>query len=637
MKKTFLFATIILSLILIISCQPEVKHEHKWGEWTVSKEATCTESGISIRKCISCGEQDEETSQIKALGHKLGETATTVDKAATCGEDGSETYSCTRKGCDYTEKKTVPATGKHTYGDEQTKAATCTEDGKKYQICSVCDNEKVNEVIEALGHKLGETATTVTKAATCGKDGSETYSCTREGCDYTEKKTIPATGKHTYGEEKTKDATCTEDGKKYQICSVCNNEKVNEVITASGHIWSPTGTVKTAATCQKKGVTTYSCTKCDTTKDEEDIAIDPNKHVDYSWVKDETTAQKSYVSNKVTEKKICVCGHDSKETREVSGEYKSVIGFWESDLVDEQFTETTDSETISKKCSLKMYLSFLDESNLIIDAYEKYSWTMSCGGNIEYSGTNESISETICNTYSWITDENGTRTGLRTIYSDEETGKEFDYTIKVSEKRDDNGTISLLLIIPNPFVEPSTEGEEGEEGEVSTDSIVFTLTQKTHTPHTHTYENCTYDENIANHTADTSCKEHEKLSITGNHVYEDEKSTICSICGQKRVYIIRYYMKNGDTVASSFDAVKMSDSYTLPEQLIIYTFEEIDGVTWGMYPSGTYIITKYTDKASGNTYNSKEKLIINKDMEFIFEGTPQQTTSGGESYSGYSE
>ncbi len=631
MKKTFLFATIILSLILIISCQPEVKHEHKWGEWTVSKEATCTESGISIRKCISCGERDEETSQIKALGHKLGETATTVDKAATCGEDGSETYSCTREGCDYTEKKTVPATGKHTYGDEQTKDATCTEDGKKYQMCSVCNNEKVSKVIEALGHKLGETATTVDKAATCGEDGSETYSCTREGCDYTEKKTVPATGKHTYGEEKTKDATCTEDGKKYQMCSVCNNEKVNSVIQASGHTWSTTGTVKTAATCQKKGVTTYSCTKCDTTKDEEDIAVNPNNHVDYSWVKDETTAQKSYVSNKVTEKKICVCGHDSKETREVSGEYKSVIGFWESDLFEKQYKHTGDNYNISGTLSLKFYLSFLDESDLILDAYSKSSYT-----NNQDEHTIESTSETIC-TYSWITDDDETRTGLKIHYKEAGTGLELDLVMSVSEKETTtDGTSTLNLVLTMEDV------PEEAQSYIGIDKISLSLTQKTNTKHIHTYKNGAYlkindNEYLGEHTADTTCGEHEKLSIEGFHVYENKNSTICSICGQKRVYIISYYEKAGDTMSVFSDNVVINNVYTLPSELKTTDYIlDNDGIPCGVTKK-TYTITKYTDRTSGNTYNPGEELIINKDMEFIFEGTPQQTTSGGESYSGYSE
>ena len=44
----------------------ELPHEHAFGEWTVTREATCTEKGQEDRKC-ECGEV--ETREIEALGH----------------------------------------------------------------------------------------------------------------------------------------------------------------------------------------------------------------------------------------------------------------------------------------------------------------------------------------------------------------------------------------------------------------------------------------------------------------------------------------------------------------------------------------------------------------------------------------
>ncbi len=44
----------------------EAPHEHSFGEWTVTKEATCTEKGEETRTC-ACGET--ETREIEALGH----------------------------------------------------------------------------------------------------------------------------------------------------------------------------------------------------------------------------------------------------------------------------------------------------------------------------------------------------------------------------------------------------------------------------------------------------------------------------------------------------------------------------------------------------------------------------------------
>lgn len=40
---------------------------HEWGEYTVIKDATCTEKGIKERQCAKCGETEKE--EIAALGH----------------------------------------------------------------------------------------------------------------------------------------------------------------------------------------------------------------------------------------------------------------------------------------------------------------------------------------------------------------------------------------------------------------------------------------------------------------------------------------------------------------------------------------------------------------------------------------
>ena len=64
----------------------EQPHEHVFGEWTVTKEATCTEPGSKERVC-TCGEK--ETEVIAALGHTPAEAVKENEKAATCTEAGS--------------------------------------------------------------------------------------------------------------------------------------------------------------------------------------------------------------------------------------------------------------------------------------------------------------------------------------------------------------------------------------------------------------------------------------------------------------------------------------------------------------------------------------------------------------------
>ena len=100
--------------------------KHVFGEWTVTKAATCTEPGVSTRTCTVCGEA-KETKDIPALGHKFGEW--TVTKAATCTETGVSTRTCTVCG-EAKETKDIPALG-HKAGtvyamDKDSHWLTCT-------------------------------------------------------------------------------------------------------------------------------------------------------------------------------------------------------------------------------------------------------------------------------------------------------------------------------------------------------------------------------------------------------------------------------------------------------------------------------------------------------------------------------
>ena len=126
--------------------------KHVFGEWTVTKAATCTEVGVSTRTCTVCGA--EETLTVPALGHKFGEWTET--KAATCTEPGVSTRTCTVCG-EAKETKDIPALG-HKFGEwTETKAATCTEPGVSTRTCTVCGEAKETKDIPALGHKAGTT------------------------------------------------------------------------------------------------------------------------------------------------------------------------------------------------------------------------------------------------------------------------------------------------------------------------------------------------------------------------------------------------------------------------------------------------------------------------------------------------
>lgn len=158
------------------------EHEHAYQE-KVTKEATCTETGVKTYTC-SCGEK--YTEEIAALGHKEVIDAAVAPTETTEGKtEGSHCSVCNKV---LKEPQTIPATGKpteptdpeepkdpeehtHSYYWAITKQATCTQTGVKTYVCSCGDN--YTEVIPALGHRYRKKSI----PATLKKDGSVKNVC----------------------------------------------------------------------------------------------------------------------------------------------------------------------------------------------------------------------------------------------------------------------------------------------------------------------------------------------------------------------------------------------------------------------------------------------------------------------------
>ena len=108
------------------------KAAHSFGDWTVTKAATCTEKGSRKRTCSVC--KYEVTEDISAKGHAYSKdwTSNATDHwhAATCGHT--------------TE---VSGKAKHTFGDWiVTKAATKEAKGSKERVCTVCNYKEVVDI-----------------------------------------------------------------------------------------------------------------------------------------------------------------------------------------------------------------------------------------------------------------------------------------------------------------------------------------------------------------------------------------------------------------------------------------------------------------------------------------------------------
>lgn len=80
--------------------------------------------------------------------HEYGEWS--VTKAATCAEKGVKTRVCSK--CEYIDAEEIAATGEHSYGEWQiTTPAECEKAGEQTRVCSVCKAEEKQE-IAATGH-----------------------------------------------------------------------------------------------------------------------------------------------------------------------------------------------------------------------------------------------------------------------------------------------------------------------------------------------------------------------------------------------------------------------------------------------------------------------------------------------------
>ena len=236
---------------------------HEWEtDYTVDKEATCSEEGVESIHCSVCGEIKEGSERaIPKTAHSYGDWTTA--KEPTCTEAGSREKVCTVCGDKVTEA--IAATG-HSYGDWTTaKEPTCTEAGSREKVCAAC-GDKVTEAIAATGHKW-ETDYTVDKEATCKEEGTESIHC--EVCDAVKEGSERAIHKtaHKYGDWTiTKEAACTEAGSREKICTVCE-DKVTETIAAAGHKWKTEYTIDKQPTETEEGSESIHCSICDEIKE----------------------------------------------------------------------------------------------------------------------------------------------------------------------------------------------------------------------------------------------------------------------------------------------------------------------------------------------------------------------------------
>ena len=198
---------------------------HSYGEIKII-EATCEEVGYAYYICEICGDKRILT-EPEALGHTPGEWI--IDVEADCTHNGNRHTECTVCG-EILQTEVIQAT-RHKYGDTQTVASTCEQTGYAYHVCTECGAEERLSEIPALNHTPGEWIVDV--EADCTHAGSRHIACTICG-EILQAEVIQATG-HKYGETQTVAATCEQAEYTYHICETCGAEERLSEIPALGH------------------------------------------------------------------------------------------------------------------------------------------------------------------------------------------------------------------------------------------------------------------------------------------------------------------------------------------------------------------------------------------------------------------
>lgn len=241
---------------------------------------TCMKEGAEYLYCINedCYETKVEILPADPSAHSFGEW--NVTKEATCNKTGLKVAYCKNENadgavCGYKASEIIPVDNTaHVFEGEWTRrtAPTCETDGEAFRICEVCNSAEETKVLPAHSDTWSEEEGTyeIIKEPTCWREGLMKVVCKK--CNANGTKAIPISGTHHWdpkqpaeGEVTYVAPTCDEDGYQVYVCRFHQENEKTEILPATGHSFTDYKSDGNAK-CGVDGTKTAKCDNCSVTE-----------------------------------------------------------------------------------------------------------------------------------------------------------------------------------------------------------------------------------------------------------------------------------------------------------------------------------------------------------------------------------